>query len=172
MIVRHASEQDCSAIATIYNHAVVHTAAIWNDKTVDAENRVEWLALRRNAGYPVLVMEDDGAVVGYASFGDWRAFDGFRHTVEHSVYVHPDHQGKGIGRQLMVQLIDEARAIGKHVMVAGIETQNVASIALHQSLGFAITAQMPQVGTKFGRWLDLTFMQRQLDERSEPDALG
>ncbi|WP_276643944.1 GNAT family N-acetyltransferase [Siccibacter turicensis] len=172
MIVRHASEQDCSAIATIYNHAVVHTAAIWNDKTVDAKNRVEWLALRRNAGYPVLVMEDDGAVVGYASFGDWRAFDGFRHTVEHSVYVHPDHQGKGIGRQLMVQLIDEARAIGKHVMVAGIETQNVASIALHQSLGFAITAQMPQVGTKFGRWLDLTFMQRQLDDRSEPDALG
>ncbi|WP_426449209.1 GNAT family N-acetyltransferase [Siccibacter colletis] len=172
MIIRHATEQDCPTIATIYNHAVVHTAAIWNDKTVDAQNRVEWLAARRNAGYPVLVMDDNGEVTGYASFGDWRAFDGFRHTVEHSVYVHPDHQGKGIGRALMVQLIDEARAIGKHVMVAGIEAQNIASITLHQSLGFVISAQMPQVGTKFGRWLDLTFMQLQLDTRSEPDAIG
>ena len=172
MIIRHATEQDSPTIATIYNHAVVHTAAIWNDKTVDAQNRVEWLAARRNAGYPVLVMDDNGEVTGYASFGDWRAFDGFRHTVEHSVYVHPDHQGKGIGRALMVQLIDEARAIGKHVMVAGIEAQNVASITLHQSLGFVISAQMPQVGTKFGRWLDLTFMQLQLDTRSEPDAIG
>lgn len=172
MIIRHATEQDSPTIATIYNHAVVHTAAIWNDKTVDAQNRVEWLAARRNAGYPVLVMDDNGEVTGYASFGDWRAFDGFRHTVEHSVYVHPDHQGKGIGRALMVQLIDEARAIGKHVMVAGIEAQNVASITLHQSLGFVISAQMPQVGTKFGRWLDLTFMQLQLDTRNEPDAIG
>ena len=171
MIIRHATEQDSPTIATIYNHAVVHTAAIWNDKTVDAQNRVEWLAARRNAGYPVLVMDDNGEVTGYASFGDWRAFDGFRHTVEHSVYVHPDHQGKGIGRALMVQLIDEARTIGKHVMVAGIEAQNVASITLHQSLGFVISAQMPQVGTKFGRWLDLTFMQLQLDTRSEPDAI-
>lgn len=172
MIIRHGVEQDCFAIAAIYNHAVLHTAAIWNDKTVDAQNRIDWLQQRRNAGYPVRVMEYDGEVVGYASFGDWRAFDGFRHTVEHSVYVHPAHQGKGIGRKLLVQIIEDARAIGKHVMVAGIEAQNAASIALHQGLGFVITAQMPQVGTKSGRWLDLTFMQLQLDNRNEPDAIG
>ncbi|EOA0767564.1 L-methionine sulfoximine/L-methionine sulfone acetyltransferase, partial [Shigella boydii] len=98
--------------------------------------------------------------------------DGFRHTVEHSVYVHPDHQGKGLGRKLLSRLIDEARDSGKHVMVAGIESQNQASLHLHHSLGFVVTAQMPQVGTKFGRWLDLTFMQLQLDERTEPDAIG
>ena len=117
------------------------------------------------------LIAENGVITGYSSFGDWRAFDGFRHTVEHSVYVHPDHQGKGIGRMLMKALIIEARDIGKHVMVAGIEAQNHASIHLHQTLGFVTTGQMPQVGTKFGRWLDLTFMQLQLDERSDPDAI-
>ena len=78
----------------------------------------------------------------------------------------------GLGRKLLSRLIDEARDCGKHVMVAGIESQNQASLHLHQSLGFVVTAQMPQVGTKFGRWLDLTFMQLQLDERTEPDAIG
>ena len=171
MIVRHACKEDCAEIGEIYNHAVLHTAAIWNDKTVDTDNRIAWFEARTLAGYPVLVAEENGVVTGYASFGDWRAFDGFRHTVEHSVYVHPEHQGKGIGRTLMKALINEARAIGKHVMVAGIEAQNKASIHLHETLGFMTTGQMPQVGTKFGRWLDLTFMQLQLDERSDPDAI-
>ena len=171
MAIRFATKEDCAAIAAIYNHAVVHTAAIWNDKTVDTDNRIAWFEARTFAGYPVLVSEEDGTITGYASFGDWRAFDGFRHTVEHSVYVHPGHQGKGIGRTLMKALIIEARKIGKHVMVAGIEAQNHASIHLHETLGFVTTGQMPQVGTKFGRWLDLTFMQLQLDERSDPDAI-
>jgi phosphinothricin acetyltransferase len=172
MIIRHACKEDCATIGEIYNHAVLHTAAIWNDKTVDTDNRIAWFEARTLVGYPVLVSELDGVVTGYASFGDWRAFEGFRHTVEHSVYVHPDHQGKGIGRELMKRLIVEARNLGKHVMVAGIEAQNQGSIHLHESLGFVTTGQMPQVGTKFGRWLDLTFMQLQLDERTDPDAIG
>ncbi|MDF2623428.1 MAG: family N-acetyltransferase [Kosakonia cowanii] len=170
MSIRYAVKEDCAAIAAIYNHAVINTAAIWNDQTVDAENRIAWFEARSLLGYPVIVSEENGVVTGYASFGDWRAFDGFRHTVEHSVYVHPEHQGKGLGLALMVRLIEEAKRIGKHVMVAGIEAQNQGSIHLHQKLGFTITGQMPQVGTKFGRWLDLTFMQLQLDNRSDPDA--
>ncbi|EPO1784582.1 N-acetyltransferase family protein [Cronobacter turicensis] len=172
MLIRHATADDCAAIADIFNDAVLHTAAIWSDSTVDTENRLAWFYQRGHAGYPVLVAVLGDTVVGYASFGDWRAFDGFRHTVEHSVYVHPDHHGKGIGKALMTRLIVEAQAIGKHVMVAGIESRNAGSIALHEKLGFTITAQMPQVGTKFGRWLDLTFMQLQLDNRNEPDAIG
>lgn len=170
MSIRYAVKEDCAAIAAIYNHAVINTAAIWNDQTVDADNRIAWFEARALLGYPVIVSEENGVVTGYASFGDWRAFDGFRHTVEHSVYIHPDHQGKGLGLALMVRLIEEAKRIGKHVMVAGIEAQNQGSIHLHQKLGFTITGQMPQVGTKFGRWLDLTFMQLQLDNRSDPDA--
>lgn len=170
MPIRYAVKEDCAAIAAIYNHAVINTAAIWNDQTVDADNRIAWFEARALLGYPVIVSEESGVVTGYASFGDWRAFDGFRHTVEHSVYVHPDHQGKGLGLALMERLIEEAKRIGKHVMVAGIEAQNQGSIHLHQKLGFTITGQMPQVGTKFGRWLDLTFMQLQLDNRTDPDA--
>ncbi|MGK9174951.1 GNAT family N-acetyltransferase [Yokenella regensburgei] len=172
MLIRHALKEDCAAIAAIYNHAVLHTAAIWNDTTVDADNRIAWFEARALLGYPVLVSEENGVVTGYASFGDWRAFEGFRHTVEHSVYVHPDYQGRKIGQALMVRLIEEARKIGKHVMVAGIESRNLTSIHLHEKLGFNVTAQMPQVGTKFGRWLDLTFLQLQLDNRQDPDAIG
>lgn len=170
MTIRYASKDDCAAIAEIYNHAVVHTAAIWNDKTVDTDNRIAWFEARQIAGYPVIVSEENAVITGYASFGDWRAFDGFRHTVEHSVYVHPDCQGKGVGRSLLVALITEAKRLNKHVMVAGIEAQNKASLHLHETLGFVITGQMPQVGTKFGRWLDLTFMQLQLDDRRDPDG--
>lgn len=171
MNIRFACKDDCAAIAGIYNHAVLHTAAIWNDKTVDVDNRIAWFEARSLAGFPVLVSEEDGVITGYASFGDWRAFEGFRHTVEHSVYVHPAHQGKGLGLALMERLIAEAKRIGKHVMVAGIEAQNAGSIHLHEKLGFVTTGQMPQVGTKFGRWLDLTFMQLQLDHRTDPDAI-
>ena len=112
MSIRFASKEDCAAIAEIYNHAVLHTAAIWNDQTVDAENRISWYESRQLMGFPVLVSEENGVVTGYASFGDWRNFDGFRHTVEHSVYVHPAHQGKGLGRSLLSRLIEEARACG------------------------------------------------------------
>ena len=170
MSIRFATKEDCAAIAEIYNHAVVHTAAIWNVKTVDTDNRIAWFEARQFAHFPVLVSEENGVVTGYSSYGDWRAFDGFRHTVEHSVYVHPDHQGKGLGRALLTALIEEARCRGKHVMVAGIEAQNSASLHLHETLGFITTGQMPQVGTKFGRWLDLTFMQLQLDTRTDPDG--
>ena len=170
MPIRFATKEDCAAIAVIYNHAVLHTAAIWNDKTVDTDNRIAWFEARQLGHFPVLVSEENDVVTGYASYGDWRAFDGFRHTVEHSVYVHPDHQGKGLGHILLAALIEEAKRRGKHVMVAGIESQNHASLHLHEKHGFVTTGQMPQVGTKFGRWLDLTFMQLQLDNRRDPDG--
>jgi phosphinothricin acetyltransferase len=172
MQVRDAAAGDIDGIVAIYNDAVLHTTAIWNEKTVDAANRAAWLADRQRVGYPVLVAIDDGgAVAGYASFGDWRAFDGYRHTVEHSVYVRKDCRGAGIGKTLMVALIDRARRIGKHVLVAGIDAKNAGSIEMHKKLGFEEVGLLKEVGTKFGAWLDLAFLQLQIDSRTDPDAL-
>lgn len=173
MRIRDAETHDIEGITAIYNDAVEHTTAIWNDTKVDAANRLAWLRDRGLAGYPVLVAVNEAEeIVGYASFGDWRAFDGYRHTVEHSVYVRSDQRGGGIGRALMEALIERARAIGKHVMVAGIEAGNAGSIRLHEKLGFERVGLLPEVGTKFGGWLDLAFLQLRLDERTEPDRRG
>ena len=169
MDIRDAEDQHIGGITAIYNDAVAHTTAIWNETQVDAANRMAWLADRHRAGYPVLVaVDENGAVLGYASFGDWRAFDGYRHTVEHSVYVRGDQRGAGIGRALMLALIERARDLGKHVMVAGIEAGNTASIRLHETLGFEQAGHLKQVGAKFGKWLDLAFLQLILDQRDVP----
>lgn len=169
MKIRDAIETDLPAVCAIYNDAVANTTAIWNETLVDVANRATWLDARNSAGLPVLVaLSGTGEVVGYASFGEWRAFDGYRHTVEHSVYVRLDQRGGGIGRALMLELIGRAEGLGKHVMIAGIESGNLPSIRLHEQLGFRQTGHMKEVGTKFGRWLDLTFMQLILSSGS-PD---
>jgi L-amino acid N-acyltransferase YncA len=171
MEIQYATPEHAVAIAEIYNHAVEHTTAIWNDACVSPENRAAWIAQRQAAGYPVLVAVDaQGQVGGYASFGDFRAFDGYRYTVEHSVYVRQDARGRGVGLKLMESLIAEARALGKHAMIGAIESGNIASIRLHATLGFIEVGRLPQVGAKFGRWLDLTLMQLLLDPRPAPGA--
>lgn len=160
MDIRAAHAGDIPGILAIYNDAVANTTAIWNDTPVDLENRRAWLGEKQRSGYPVLVAAaGDGAVLGYAAFGNWRPWDGYRHTVEHSVYVRQDARGRGVGKALMVQLIHCAETMGKHVMVAGIDAQNEASIRLHTQLGFEEAGLLREVGTKFGRWLDLVFMQ-------------
>jgi len=167
-MIRDATEHDLPAIRAIYNAAVLNTTAIWNEQPVDLANRQAWVCARQAQGYPILVAVENNEVPGYASFGDWRPFEGFRYSVEHSVYVRNDQRGKGLGPGLMAALIERARTCGKHVMVAAIESGNLASIRLHERLGFITTGQMPQVGIKFGRWLDLTFMQLTLNPGAQP----
>ena len=146
-VIRDAVPADLPAIRDIYNDAVLNTLAIWNEQTVDLPNREQWFEARQQQGYPVLVIVDDANVpLGYASFGDWRPFEGFRHTVEHSVYVHPDQRGKRLGPQLLAALIERARGCGKHVMVAAIESANAASIHVHKQLGFVTSGRLPQAG--------------------------
>ena len=168
MMIRNATQHDLPAIRDIYNDAVLNTTAIWNEQPVDLGNRQAWFSARHAQGYPILVAVENGEVTGYASYGDWRPFEGFRYSVEHSVYIRSDQRGKGLGPRLMQALIERAREGGKHVMVAAIESGNQASIRLHERLGFITTGQMPQVGIKFGRWLDLTFMQLALNPGAEP----
>ncbi|OOY29881.1 GNAT family N-acetyltransferase [Thioclava sp. L04-15] len=167
-MIRDARPEDAEAITEIYNDAVHNTTAIWNEIEVDAENRRAWIAERQGAGYPLLVWDEGGRAVGYASFGPFRPHDGYRLSVEHSVYVHRDHRSGGKGAQMMEALIERARADGYHVMVGAIDAANAVSIRLHERLGFAHVGLMPQVGKKFGRWLDLALLTLLLDDRERP----
>ncbi len=160
--VRDALDADLPLVRDIYNDAVANTTAIWNETVVDLANRRAWFETRRQGGFPVLVAEVNGRVVGYASYGDWRAFDGYRHSVEHSVYVDRNVRCAGVGTALMKRLIERAITAGKHVMIAGIEAGNSTSLGLHEKLGFRVVGTFSEVGTKFGRWLDLTCMELKL----------
>lgn len=168
VLIRDAVTGDLEAITAIYNHAVAHTTAIWNETVVDLEDRAVWLRDRQGGGFPVLVAVDGEAVIGYATYTQWRPHSGYRHSVEHSVYVREDQRGRGLGSALMTALIERARAQGVHAMIAAVESENRGSIALHERLGFVEVGRMPQVGVKFGRWLDLTMLQLTLDDRETP----
>ena len=162
-MIRAAGEADLPAILAIHNHAVLHTTAIWSVHPADLANRQAVLAERQAKGYAFLAAIEGDVLLGYATFGDFRPHDGYFKTVEHSIYVHPDHQRRGVARALMLPLIEAARQIGKHAMLGGIDAANAGSIALHEALGFEKVGLLPQVGFKFGRYLDLMFMQKMLD---------
>lgn len=168
--IRDAEDGDLDTITAIHNDAVIHTTAIWNEAPVDRADRAAWLADRSGHGWPVIVAVDETGVVGYASYAQWRPHSGYRLTVEHSVYVRGDQRGRGVGRTLMEELIARARSAGLHVMVGGVDSANAGSIALHERLGFREVGRLPQVGAKFGRWLDLSLLQLVLDDRPTPDA--
>jgi L-amino acid N-acyltransferase YncA len=158
MQLRDAVPDDLPAILAIHNDAIENSVAIWTDEPVTLAERAGWLEAHSRGGYAVLVAEDDGVLLGYASLGAWHSKSGFRHTVEDSIYLRPDATGRGIGRALLGALLERARAGGYHVVVADIEAGNAASVRLHAAFGFEVTGTVREVGTKFGRWLDLTTM--------------
>lgn len=159
MLVRDAEQDDLPAILDIHNTAIAESTAIWDEQPVDLQERVAWLDQRRAAGFPVLVCIIDDTVAGYASYGSWRPKSGYRHTVENSVYVSDSFHRRGVATALMRELLARAEAAGLHAVVAGIEASNTTSIALHEKFGFRIVGELPEVGVKFGRWLDLVLMQ-------------
>ena len=172
MLIRNATEADLPGILAIYNEAIRTSSAVYTEQEATLDDRRAWLAARTAQGYPVLVAEDplDGSVLGYATFGDFRPWPGYRRTVEHSVYVRADARGRGLGAALVKPLFGIAATLGKHVIVAGIDAANPASIRLHERLGFERVGTLREVGTKFGRWLDLVFMQRFLDAAQQTAA--
>ncbi|WP_267442880.1 GNAT family N-acetyltransferase, partial [Curtobacterium sp. GC_Cur_1] len=156
--VRVCEPDDLDVVHALHVDAVLNTTAVWQDTPNPRAWFDGWLAERRAAGLPVLVAEVDGAVAGYVSYGPFRPLEGYRFTVEHSVYVVPAFRGRGIASTLMRALVAHAREQDLHVMMAGICSSNTGSIALHERLGFEVAAVLPEVGRKFDRWWDLTLM--------------
>jgi L-amino acid N-acyltransferase len=159
--IRLAEATDAEAIRAIRNDVIEHSTATWTTKPVSPADGRAWLAenLARRSAY---VAEAHGEVIGYANWAPWRPKDGYRHTVEDSVYLTEGHHGRGLGTELLKTLIAGAGDAGAHVMMACIEASNTRSVDLHERLGFELVGTAREVGTKFGRWLDLTMMRRSL----------
>ena len=162
MVVRDAQGEDLPAVLGIYNEVIASSTALFSDAPVTLEERGQWWRARTAAGYPVLVAQDASGVLGFATFGDFRSWPGYRYTVEHSVHVRADRRGQGVGRELMHVLLARAAGLGKHMMIGGIDAANLASIRFHERLGFERAGLLREVAFKFGRWLDLAFLQRAL----------
>jgi L-amino acid N-acyltransferase YncA len=155
-----AARAQLPEILGIYNEVIRNTTAVYSDQEVTLANREAWFDARVERGFPVLVASDSSGVLGFGSFGEFRAWPCYRYSVEHSVHVRADSRGRGIGRTLLTALLGRAASMKMHVMIGGIDADNAASLALHESLGFKLAGHFREVGFKFGRWLDLKFLQR------------
>jgi L-amino acid N-acyltransferase len=171
----HVSFIDCTeaehapAILEILNEAIVNSTALYDYKPRPPEAMITWFGTKRANGFPVVgAVDEAGTLLGFASWGTFRAFPAFKYTVEHSVYVHQDHRGRGLGEKLLRELIRRAREQQVHVVVGCIDASNGASIALHTRLGFTHSGTVKDAGFKFGRWLDAAFYQLNLDMPEKP----
>lgn len=159
ILIREAVNEDLTQILDIYNDVILHTTAVYNYDPHTLAMRTEWFETRRQQGLPIFVAEEEGMIVGFSSIGPFRAWQAYKYTVENSVYVKADYRGKGISKKLMTPLIEAAKKLGMHAIIAGIDATNEASITLHKQFGFVEVAHFKEVGYKFNRWLDLKFLE-------------
>jgi L-amino acid N-acyltransferase YncA len=158
-----------SAILEILNEAILNSTALYDYVSRPAQAMTAWFATKRANGFPVVgAVDASGKLLGFASWGTFRAFPAYKYTVEHSVYVHHEQRGRGIGKLLLLELIRRAREAQLHVLVGCIDAANEASIGLHTRLGFVHAGTFTQVGFKFGRWLDAAFYQLNLETPAQP----
>lgn len=157
-----ARPEHLPSVLDIINHMVRHTDAIWTEQPWSQDDLLSWFDYKKSNNHPVFVAIEGNRVLGYATYTQFRDKTGYKQTMEHSVYVAPNAQGRGVGKKLMNELEKAARLNNVHVLVGGIDSANTPSIALHQSLGFEVVGRMNEVGQKNGRWLDLVFVQKTL----------
>ncbi|WP_322065117.1 GNAT family N-acetyltransferase [Burkholderia ubonensis] len=166
---------DCSeaehaaAILDILNEAIVNSTALYDYAPRPPQAMATWFATKRAGGFPVVgAVDASGRLLGFASWGTFRAFPAYKYTVEHSVYVHHEQRGRGLGERLLRELVRRARDAQVHVLVGCIDASNAGSIRLHTRLGFTHAGTLAQVGFKFSRWLDAAFYQLTLDTPDQP----
>ena len=168
-IVSCTFERHAEAILAILNEAIVTSTALYDYVPRPVASMRPWFRAKEDGAFPVIGMEGAaGTLLGFASYGVFRPYPANKYSVEHSVYVHPAHRGKGIARALMQRLIEHAREQDYHLLVGGIDTRNTASIALHERLGFRHAGTIAQAAFKFGAWCDLAFYQLILDTPTHP----
>lgn len=158
-MVREATYQDLPRLLEIYNDIIINTTAVYDYEPHTIEMRTQWFETKKSQDFPVFVAEIDGKVEGFSSMGPFRAWAAYKFSVENSIYVAAEARGKGIGKLLLPPVIDASKGMGMHTILAGIDATNEASIKLHERFGFTEVALFKEVGWKFGKWLDLKFLQ-------------
>ncbi len=167
--IRPATLGDCPGILEVYNEAVLTTTATYDYEPRTLEHRQDWLGARQRQGFPVLVaVHSSSRIVGWSALNPYHDRAGYRFTVENSVYVAADCRGRGLGSRLLAPLIPAAEARGLHAIIAAIDADNDVSIRLHERQGFVTVGRFRKVGYKFGRWLDVVYMERLLTEPVVP----
>lgn len=161
-MIRPMEERDLPEVLDIYNDMILTNTAVYINEPQSFQEKKQWFAKRKMAGDPLLVFEEDGEVAGFATYSQFRPYPGYRHTMEHSVYVHKAHYQKGIATKLMRELIEIAEAQGVKTLVAGIDGNNKGSVKAHEKLGFEYAGTIKNAGAKFDQWLDLVFYQLHL----------
>ena len=167
--IKNATETDVEGMLLIYNDIIENTTAVYDYRPHTIEMRQAWFNEKLRTGFPVIVAAEDNKIVGFASFGPFRNWAAYKYSVENSVYVAADHRGKGIGKLLMQPLINADQNMNMHTIIASIDNTNEASLRLHQDFGFVEVAHFKEVGYKFGKWLDLKFLQLLLKGPKDPN---
>ncbi|KAI67873.1 GNAT family N-acetyltransferase [Staphylococcus aureus] len=163
-MIRCAKKEDLNAILAIYNDAIINTTAVYTYEPQTIDERIAWFETKQRNHEPIFVFEENGSVLGFATFGSFRPWPAYQYTIEHSIYVDASARGKGIASQLLQHLIVEAKAKGYRTLVAGIDASNEASIKLHQKFNFKHASTLTNVGYKFDYWLDLAFYELDLKD--------
>jgi len=158
-MIREARQEDLPQLLDIYNDIILNTTAVYDYEPHTLEMRRVWFDTKKQQGFPVFVAEEENKIVGFSSIGPFRAWAAYKYSVENSVYVKSSERGKGIGKLLIPPLIQAAKDMKLHTIIAGIDATNEASIRLHTHFGFKEVANFNEVGWKFERWLDLKFFQ-------------
>lgn len=169
-LIRLAEEKDLEGILEIYNDAILNTTAIYNYKPYTIKDIQQWFADKKNNNFPVFVSITDNRVSGFVTYGPFRVRPAYKYSIEHSVYVHPEFRKRGLAKTLLTKIIAVARENNYHAIVAGIDADNKISVDLHKQFGFVEVGHIKEVGFKFNRWLDLTFMELVLETPKKPTA--
>jgi phosphinothricin acetyltransferase len=164
MIIRDAVEGDIPVITAIFNSVIDSSNSVYREERVPQSERLEWFRDKKSHGFPIIVVEIEGVVAGYGGFGTFRAAQGYRLTVEHTIHVAETYRRRGIGGTILTELVKRAKEGGYHCMIGAIDSENVGSIKLHEEYGFTECARIKDAAQKHGKFLTLILMEKILCE--------
>lgn len=167
--IRPATKHDLPSILEIFNHAILHSTAVYSYEPYTPDQMEAWFDEKQAHHFPVFVSTLENQVTGFVTYGTFRLRPAYKYSMEHSIYVHPNYRQQGIAKMLMKQIIETAIEADLHTLIGGIDAENTISIHFHNDFGFKEVGNLKQVGYKFGKWLDLVFMQLILPTPQSPD---